>query len=334
MKKILITGAGGYIGSIATYMLLQKGYEVVALDDFSTGYREPLEILEKKYGESQFRFYKKDLASDLNPFFNIEDGIEAVLHYASPCNVDESMKEPQKYFKTVSIGINLLDAMMKHSIEKIVFSSTCAVYGEAQYVPVDEKHPTNPVNPYGESKRMVEKVLEWYGKILNLHFVALRYFNVCGATDDSLIGDSKKPSRHLMQNAVRGAMGIEPFHLTCPTVDTPDGTTIRDYLNVVDLNEAHLAALEYLFDGGKNETINLGTGNGNSVLEIVNTVQDITGKKFELTKTDARAGEYAKMVASTEKAKNILGWTPKRDLRKSVESLVEWYKQHPNGWEY
>ena len=207
-KKILITGAGGYIGSVATYLFLKDGFEVVAIDNFSTGFRQPLELLEKKFGEEQFRFYTKDLISDLEPLFKIESGIDMVIHYAAPNNVDESMKDPQKYFKTVSLGINLLDTMLKHKIKNIVFSSTCAVYGEAQYSPIDESHPTNPVNPYGESKLMVEKIIEWYGKTLGLNYIILRYFNVCGASDDGLIGDSKKPSRHLMQNAVPSALCI------------------------------------------------------------------------------------------------------------------------------
>lgn len=334
MKKILITGAGGYIGSVATYLFLQKGYEVVALDDFSTGFRQPLERLEKKFGQEKFRFYKKDLASDLSPFFKIESGIEAVIHYASPCSVDESMREPQKYFKTVTIGINLLNTMLEYGIKKIVFSSTCAVYGEVQRVPIDEDHPTSPVNPYGEAKRTVEKIIEWYGKLLGMQYIILRYFNVCGAADDSFVGDAKKPSMHLIQNAVRGALGIEPFYLTYPSVETPDKSPIRDYANVMDLNEAHIAALEYLFSGGKSEIVNIGTGTGNSVLEIVSAVQEITGKKFELQKGPARQGEYAKMVASIEKANTVLSWKPKRSIKDSVATLVKWYTDHPKGWEY
>src|SRR3989338_10276597 len=331
-KKILITGAGGYIGSVATYLFLKDGFEVVAIDNFSTGFRQPLELLEKKFGEEQFRFYTKDLISDLEPLFKIESGIDMVLHYAAPNNVDESMKDPQKYFKTVSLGINLLDTMLKHKIKNIVFSSTCAVYGEAQYSPIDESHPTNPVNPYGESKLMVEKIIEWYGKTLGLNYIILRYFNVCGASDDGLIGDSKKPSRHLMQNAVRGALGIEPFYLTCPRVDSPDGTPIRDYINVVDLNEAHLKALEHLFAGGKSDIINIGTGTGDSVLSIVNKVEEITGKSIKTETTEPRAGEYAQIYADISKAQSILKWVPKRSIKDSVRALVAWYNQYPQGW--
>lgn len=333
-KKVLITGAGGYIGSVSAYLFLQKGDEVVVVDNFTTGYRQPLELLQEKFGKDKIRFYEVDLRSDLSPIFQKESNIEAVVHYAASCMVDESMKNPEKYFSNnVGGSQNLLTTIMKHGIKNIVFSSTCAVYGEAEYVPVDEKHPTNPANPYGESKRMIEKIMEWYSQLKDLHFVILRYFNVCGATEDGLIGDSKKPSTLLMQNAVRGALGIEPFFLTCPEVDTSDKTPIRDYVNVVDLNEAHLLAVDYLLSGGKSEIINLGTGTGNSVMEIVNKVQEVTGEKIEMQKTIPREGEYAKMIASIGKANEVLHWTPKRTIEDSVKSLVSWYNSHPHGWE-
>lgn len=337
--KILITGAGGYIGSVATYLFLQKGYEVVAVDNFSTGFKQPLEILQQKFAATKFHFYEKDLRSDLSAIFNREPGIEAVIHYAASCKVDESMKKPAIYFSNNVCGSqNLLATMLEYDVKNVVFSSTCAVYGEAEYVPVDEKHPTNPSNPYGASKRMVEQMMQWYGKLNDLHYVILRYFNVCGASEDGLIGDSKKPSALLVQNAVRGALGIEPFHLTCPTVDTADGTPVRDYINVLDLNEAHLKAVEYLLGRGtsnvihRSQIINLGTGTGNSVLEIVDRVKEVTGADFPLHKTKPRQGEYAKMVADITKAKKILNWKPKRTLKDSVQSLVKWYETHPNGW--
>lgn len=170
--------------------------------------------------------------------------------------------------------------MTKFQVKNIVFSSTCAVYGESTYIPIDEKHPINPISAYGESKRMSEKIIEWYAKLKGLRYLLLRYFNVCGASDDSIFGDSKKPSFHLMQNAIRGALGIEPFQLTYPEVETSDKSPIRDYVNIVDLNQAHLLGLEYLLKGGKSDVINLGTGSGNSVLEIIKKVEEITGKKL------------------------------------------------------
>jgi UDP-glucose 4-epimerase len=331
--KILITGAGGYVGSISADLFLKNGYEVVAIDNFSTGYRKPLEFLQKKYGHDKLIFYERDLRENLDSIFEKEKNIEGVLHYAAACSVDESMKNPQKYYTNNVCGTqNLLSTLLKYKIKNLIFSSTSAVYGDAEYTPVDEKHPTNPVNPYGHSKRIIEEILEWYGNLLDFRFVILRYFNVCGASDDGQLGDSKKPSSLLVQNSVRGALGIEPFYLTCPEVNTPDKTPIRDYINVVDLNEAHLRALEYLLNGGKNEIVNLGTGKGNSVLEIVDTVQKLTGIKFNIKKGEARKGEYAKMYADIKKAKMILGWAPIRGIEDSISTLIKWYKLHPQGW--
>ncbi len=332
MNSILITGAGGYIGSVATSLLLQKGYSVVAADNFSTGYRAPLDLLKEKYPE-MLKIYEVDLKGSFSHIFK-ENSIDLVLHYAASCSVNESMEKPEKYFSNNTGGTQrLLHTMLDHEVKNIVFSSTCAVYGEAEYVPINEKHPTRPANPYGASKLMSENIIRWYGELKGMNYVILRYFNVCGATDDGMIGDSKNPSPHLMQNAVRGALGIEPFNLTCGKFDTPDGTPIRDYVNVVDLNVAHILAVEYLINGGKSETINLGTGDGNTVMEIVQKVMEITGKKITVNHGQERAGEYAKMIASTEKAQKILGWQPARSLKDSVQSLVDWYTKHPNGWE-
>lgn len=333
--KVLVTGTGGYIGSISTYELLKGGFEVVAIDNFSTGYKEPLEILQKKFGKKRFRFYKLDLKRPLSSFFRKEKRIDAVIHYAASCSVDESMRKPQKYFSNNVFGTNnLLLALNKNNIDNIVFSSTCAVYGDADYEPVDERHPINPTNPYGESKKMSEDIIKWYGKLLDLNYTILRYFNICGASDDSEFGDSKKPSTLLVQNAVRSALGIEPFYLTCPTVKTKDKTPIRDYINVVDLALAHIEAVKYLIRGGKSEIINLGSGDGSSVLEIVKQVQKVTNKTFDIKKTRARKGEYARMLADNGKAKRVLKWKPERSMKDSIKSLVIWYKNNPQGWMY
>lgn len=333
-KTILITGAGGYIGSIATRMVLAKGYRVIALDNFSTGYREPLKFLQHEFGRDRLRVVEADLTGDISQVFEKDVHISAVLHFAASCIVDESMKNPQKYFTNNVVGShNLLTAMMDHGVDTIIFSSTCAVYGDAQYVPVDEKHPTAPANPYGESKLMTEQMIRWYGRLAGLHYVILRYFNVCGATDDGAIGDSKKPSTLLVQNAVRGAMQIAPFYLTCPKVASPDTTPIRDYINVVDLCGAHLKALEYLKNKGSNITLNLGTGKGNSVREIIDAVERVTGKTFRVGRTKPRSGEYPKMIASIMEATKTLGWRPTRTIADSVSSLVAWYGKYPEGWE-
>ena len=332
-QKILITGAGGYIGSVAAYLFLQKGYEVVGVDHFLTGYKDVLTFLQEKFPRT-FRFYEMDLKQDMSPLFEQEKDIKAVVHYAAHCLVDESMRNPGKYFQNNVLGtVQLLNTMVKYGVGVLVFSSTCAVYGDAASVPIDEHHPTSPSNPYGESKKIAEQIIDWYARLHGIRFVIFRYFNVCGASDDGLVGDSKKPSVLLVQNAVRGALGIEPFSLTCAQVDTPDKTPIRDYINVVDLNEAHLKAVEYLLAGGKSEIMNLGTGTGNSVLEIVHKVQKITGARFEVKTSSPRAGEYAVAIASIEKAQRVLGWKPMRSIEDSVRSLVKWYQLRPGGWE-
>lgn len=333
-KTILITGAGGYIGSIAARQVLAKGYRVIALDNFSTGYREPLKFLQHEFGRDRLRVVEADLTGDISHVFENDAHISAVLHFAAVCIVDESMKNPGKYFTNNVIGSqNLLTAMMDHSVDTIIFSSTCAVYGDAQYVPVDEKHSTAPANPYGESKLMTEQMIRWYGRLGKLRYVILRYFNVCGASDDGAIGDSKKPSTLLVQNAVRGALGIAPFYLTCPVVATSDKTPIRDYINVGDLCEAHLKALEYLKNKGSSTTLNLGTGKGNSVREIISSVQKITGKSFRTRSTQPRRGEYPKMIAAIQEATKTLGWRPTRTIADSISSLTAWYTTHPEGWE-
>lgn len=333
-QKILITGAGGYIGSITTEFLLSLGYEVVAVDNFSTGYRQPLEFLKKKYGRDKFKFFDLDITGDISKLF-VGNKIRTVFHFAASCLVDESVKNPAKYFKNNVFGtLNLLETMEKHKVSKMVFSSTCAVYGDAKYFPIDELHQTSPQNPYGESKLMAEKLITSYGNLKGLDYVIFRYFNVCGASGDGLVGDSKKPSVLLLQNAVRGALEIEPFYLTYPKVNTVDKSPIRDYLNVVDLAEAHVSALKHLKSGGKSEIINLGTGTGYSVLEIVKAVQAETGVKFKIKKGKLREGESPKMIASVKKAKRILGWKPKRTLVDSIKALASWYAKYPNGWDY
>ena len=332
--KILVTGGAGYIGSIATYLLLQKGHDVVVFDNFSTGHETALKKFENEFPD-KFKYYQADLKDkeSLAKVFSSEKGIDAALHYAASCQVNESMEHPAMYFENNVVGsLNLVDALINNGIGKLVFSSTCAVYGDTQYVPVDEKHPTNPQSVYGESKLMVEKIIDWYGRLKGMDYVILRYFNVCGASDDGEVGDSKDPSVLLMQNAVRGALDIQSFKLTCAVVDTPDGTPIRDYINVVDLNEAHISALEYLEGGGESEIINLGTGTGNSVLEIVEKVEEITNTKLPREKGEERKGEDTKIFADITKAKEKLGWEPKRSIEDSVKSLVKWYKEHPNGW--
>lgn len=333
-KKILITGVAGYIGSIAADLFLKSGYEVVGIDNFQTGYEGPIELLKQRYPD-KFHFYNADLKQDLSPIFDKEPNIDAVVHFAASCVVDESMKNPFKYFdNNPRSSLNLVSTLEKYGINKIVMSSTCAVYGDAKEVPISENHPTDPNNVYGESKFQAEKIIHWYGTLKGLNYIIFRYFNVSGASDDGAIGYSKNPSTHLTENAVKSALGLTPFFLTYQKMETPDGSPIRDYVNVVDLCTAHMKAVEYLLSGGKSQLINLGTGTGNSVLEIVNKVQELTGKKFDIAPAEnPRLGEAPKLVASIEKAKTVLGWTPQRKIEDSVKSLLTWFTNHPKGWE-
>jgi UDP-glucose-4-epimerase GalE len=328
MQTVLVTGGGGYIGSHAVKRFLKEGYTVVAFDNFSRGFREPLEIL-KKYGT--LYVVEGDLLNkeDLQKLFQ-EYKIDVVMHFAAFCLVDESTKNPEIYFKNNIEGtVNLLDATSGAGVDKIIFSSTCAVYGNAQHLPISEKHPNKPENPYGESKLLAEEEIKKSG----LHYVIFRFFNVCGGDTDGEIGDSKKPSELLVQNAVRGAMGIEDFKLTCPKVDTRDGTPIRDYIDVEDLIEAHLSACGYLDKGGASDTFNLGSGVGWSVKEIVDTMQRDLEVKFAVLSGESRQGESKELVADITKAKAVLKFSPKKTLIESIRDLKKWYTNKPHGYE-
>jgi len=336
MAKILVTGGAGYIGSHAVLTLLERGYEVTVIDNLFRGYREVIDVLEKKYGQNKLSFFKSDLRNkeEVEDVF-IREQIGGVMHFAGLCYVGESVENPGLYFENnILATLNLLETMVKYQTKYIVFSSTSEVYGNSQYLPVDELHQTMPVNPYGESKLMAEKLIGWYGQLKGMRSVVFRYFNVTGADKDGLVGDSKKPSQLLTQNAVRGALGIAEFSLTCPKVKTRDGTPIRDYVNVEDLVEAHIRALEYLKNGGENQTINLGTGVGYSVLEVVENVKKVTGVDFKVGRAEARKGEPTKKYADYKKAEKILGWKPKSSLEDSIKSLIKWYKNKPRGWGY
>lgn len=333
--KILITGAGGYIGSITASIFLEKGYEVVAVDNFSNGFREPLELLQEKFGERKLAIHTADLTVDgAAPVLDLYE-IGAAVHFAALLNVGESMVIPEKYFTNNVIGTQkLLHALIDRKIGKFIFSSSCTVYGDIKNPPVDESAPVQPASSaYGATKQLCEQILHWYDVLGKMKYISLRYFNVCGANDDGTLGDAKRETFGLMQNAVKGALQIKPFELNYQQVNTPDGSPIRDFINVVDLAEAHVAAYEYVAKENKSEIFNLGTGKGNSVLEIVNEIKRVLHVDFPVSDAKMRrTGEIERIFADYTKAKHLLGWEPKRPLEQSIKTLAIFYKNHPHGY--
>ncbi len=332
MKFLLVTGGAGYIGSHAVLELLSQNRPVVILDNLERGYADAVTELQKI---GPVEFVRGDLRSetDLEKLFSEYD-IETVLHFAALCTPDESVSHPAMYYENNVAGTaNLLEAMKRHGVDKIIFSSTCTVYGETKNLPVDETHPLGPINPYGHSKLLAEEVIAYYGRLAGIRSVIFRYFNVCGADAEGRIGDSKRPSQLLMQNAVRGALGLEPFAYTCPPAKTPDGTPIRDYIDVRDLVAAHAAAVGYLEKGGKNVILNLGSGEGRSVRQIVHAVEHSLGVTIPEKAGNVRQGEHDEIYAEPAKAAEILGWKAVRSLEDSISGLVAWYRKHPQGYE-
>lgn len=334
-KKILITGAAGYIGSITTQCLLKKGLKIVAVDNFSSGYRECLDILQEEFGKSNLEIYNLDLIEDLSQAFH-KKNVDLVIHFAASCDVSESIKNPKKYYKNNVLATeSLIKHMKKYNVRNIIFSSTCAVYGVPKYNPIDENHEINPNTPYGSTKRKAEELIILEGRQKKINYIIFRYFNVTGASEKGKFGDSKKPSTLLIQNIIRGILKIAPFYITSKQVNTPDGTPIRDFINVIDLVDAHLKGIHYLSGGGKNEIINLGTGDGSSILEILKIAEKVLKKKIKiLNSRELRIGESAITISSIKKAKKVLNWKPKRTIEDSILSLVDWYKGHPKGWKY
>lgn len=334
--KTLITGGAGFIGSHCAKLFLENGHQVVIVDNLSAGKIGAIEVLKNLANNPEdVSFYKADLrnAEEVNEVFDKENNIDAVVHFAAFLSVSDSVSDPASYYLNNVVGtMNLLNAMKEHNVKNIIFSSTCATYKEQEYLPIDEKHPTQPLSPYGETKLTVERMIKWYSEAYNMNYVILRYFNVTGSSEDGSLGDTRSPSPHLIQAAVRGTLGLQDFKLTNAKVDTPDGTPIRDYIDVNDLVEAHYLAYKYLLDGGNSELFNLGTGSGYSVLEIINAVEKVLNVTIEKSQGERRQGELPELYANNDKAKKVLGWEPKRSLEESVTSLVNWYKNHPNGF--
>ena len=318
---VLICGGAGYIGSHANKLLSQKGYETVVFDNLVYGHREAV-----KWG----KFIKGDLknAEEIDAVFE-KYPIDAVMHFAAYAYVGESVVEPEKYYvNNVANTLNLLHAMREHGCNKIIFSSTCATYGEPEKVPITEDMTQKPVNPYGASKFMVERILKDYGNAYGLKYIALRYFNAAGADPEGEIGEEHNPETHLIPLVLDAASGkrtdIKVFGTDYPT---RDGSCIRDYIHVTDLASAHLLALEYLDNGGESGCFNLGNEQGTSVLEVIEAVRKVTGKDFKVTRTDRRPGDPATLVGSSEKAKQVLGWRPEYgDIETIVEHAWKWHE--------
>ena len=324
---ILVTGGAGYIGSHCVLALINKGLDVVIFDSLETGHIETVDILKK---EGNVTFEKGDLKNldNINKVFE-KYNIDAVVHFAALSLVGESVKEPQKYYYNNVYGtLNLLNAMLSHDVKKIVFSSTAATYGEPEYIPIDENHPQNPINPYGNTKLMVEKIMDDYSKAYGLKSVRLRYFNVAGADSLSRVGEWHNPETHLIPNILKSTLSDgKTFELYGDDYPTKDGTCVRDYINVEDLAEAHLLALDYLNNGGGTNYFNLGTKNGDTVKEVFSICEKVTDKKIPVNMMPRREGDPASLVADNTKAKSVLGWNAKRTLEDSICSAYEYVKK-------
>ena len=313
--KVLVTGGAGYIGSHAVKVLLKKGYEVVVVDNLETGHKEAV--------DEKAKLYIGDIADDalMHKVFT-ENEIIGVIHFAAYSLVGESMTNPHKYYENnVSKTNNLLEAMVQHNVKNLVFSSTAATYGEPERVPILETDPQIPTNVYGQTKLSMEQMIAWYGKIHGLKHVALRYFNVAGAIEDGSIGEAHNPETHLIPIILQVANAKrEKLSVFGDDYPTKDGTCIRDYIHVLDLCDAHVLALEYLINGNPSDVFNLGSGEGFSVLEMVNAARKVTTHPIPLQIADRRAGDPAVLIASSGKAKKVLKWNP---IREDIEVMIK-----------
>ena len=326
--KLLVLGGAGYIGSHTAIELLDNGHEVVIADNLVTGYREAI--------PEKATFYQGDLRDKdfLVDLLNKEK-VDAVIHFAAFSLVGESVTNPLKYYENNLYGTKvLLDAMIETGVDKIVFSSTAATYGEPENIPILESDRTCPTNPYGETKLAMEKMISWAAKAHGLHFVSLRYFNACGAHKSGKIGEAHNPESHLIPLVLQVPNGKREFvSIYGNDYDTPDGTCIRDYIHVTDLAKAHILAVEYLMNGGESDIFNLGNGVGYSVKEVIETARKVTGHPIPAKEEARRAGDPARLVASGEKARKILGWEPEiTDLADIISSAWKWHKAHRDGY--
>lgn len=324
---ILVTGGAGYIGSVMVRNLLDRGDDVVVLDDLFRGHAHALDKTVAFYqGNTGNRSLVKEICET--------HSIDGCIHFAALAYVGESVSDPKRYFENnVEQGIALLDELLLAGVRRFVFSSTCATYGEPVRVPIDEQHPQSPTNPYGWSKLIMEKILSAYDHAYGLKFVALRYFNASGATAEC--GEDHTPESHLIPNVLYAAMGKTPYvSVFGGDYPTPDGTAIRDYIHVSDLASAHTLALEHLRKGGDSQFINLGNGQGYSVMEVIEAARKITGLPIEVRVEAARPGDPSRLVADSTKARTVLGWSPQYpDLEQIITTAWQWHRDHPNGYE-
>ncbi|MED1203378.1 UDP-glucose 4-epimerase GalE [Heyndrickxia acidicola] len=326
--SILVLGGAGYIGSHAVYQLIDQQYKVVVIDNLQTGHREAI--------HPDAAFYQGDIKDrDFMRSVFQKENIEAIIHFAANSLVGESMIEPLKYFDNNVFGTQVVLEMMKEfGVKHIVFSSTAATYGEPEVVPITEEMPTMPTNTYGETKLAMEKMMKWCEKAYGIQFVSLRYFNVAGARSTGEIGEDHDPETHLIPVVLETALGKrEAITIFGEDYDTKDGTCIRDYIHVEDLIAAHILALKYLQAGGSSNVFNLGSSQGFSVKEIVETARAVTGKDITVKMGERRAGDPSTLIASSEKAKSVLGWNPeKTSIHRIIEDAWNWHQNHPNGY--
>lgn len=318
-EYILVTGGAGYIGSHVNKLLSFKGYKTIVLDNLVNGHEEFV-----KWG----KFVLGDVGDEslLDLLFKTYR-IKAVMHFAAFTNVGESVLNPMKYYlNNVSNTLCLLKKMLENGVKYLVFSSSCAVYGNPTKIPIDEEHPKLPINPYGKTKLMVEEILKDLSSSCDLRYVSLRYFNAAGADPDGELGEWHEPEMRLIPLTLRSALGkIKHLEVFGDDYDTPDGTCIRDYIHVADLAQAHLLALEYLFSGGESDVFNLGIGRGFSVKEVIEAVEEVTGRKVKFIVGSRRPGDPPVLVADASKARKVLGWKPEfEDVREIIRTAYVW----------
>lgn len=325
---ILVLGGAGYIGSHAVDQFITAGFDVAIVDNLLTGHRKAV--------HPAARFYEGDIRNKafMQSVFK-KESIEGVIHFAASSLVGESMERPLLYFDNNVYGtLVTLEVMHEYGVKRIVFSSTAATYGEPNETPITENMPASPKNPYGESKRMMENMMRWCDEAYGIRYVALRYFNVAGAKLDHSIGEDHTPETHLVPLLLQTALGQrESFTIFGEDYPTKDGTCVRDYVHVVDLIQAHLKAYDYLVNGGKSDAFNLGSNEGFSVKEMLTAARQITGKEIPVKVGPRRAGDPAVLVASPQKAKTILGWTPEYTTIETIfSSAWSWHQTHPHGY--